>query len=412
MIDNIIYVVMFAGVGGIIGGSTNLLAIRMLFRPYKPIYIGTLRLPFTPGVIPGKHKQLAEKIALVVTEYILTPQAISNAVMKAGFQAALKANLLSKWSQLSNNQTAIGTFLDNMKIDRHIIIEYLTKIIKTQLIKANKRSSIEAKIDQLTDLYNDWQLQVIIPDAITTSIEANIEQAIPLIQKYISNHLNDPQTKIALIQLLDASLAVKNPLLRKLLFGIIGDEQFQQQIIDKLQKMIESEAIKVHLEKYLHSEWDHFMSSTFNELTIKWPTEYLKLRDIISSSLHKIIQQGLHSEQLAISLNQEITKLINNIWSTPLATVYTKANPYINNIIDLAVDKALIYIEQHVDEILANFNMTSIIKEQIVSFDPATLEKMILQVAKRELQYITFLGIFLGGLIGVLQYLITYNVLP
>jgi len=412
MIDNIIYLVMFAGIGGIIGGSTNMLAIRMLFRPYKPIYIGSLRLPFTPGVIPGKHKQLAQKIALVVTEYILTPQAISNALMKAGFQTAVKANLLNNWSQLSNNQTPIGKFLDNMQVERHNITEYLAKIIRAQLVKANKKSFIEAKLDQLTDQYGDWQLEVIIPDAITTSVEANIEQAIPYIQKYISKHLQEPQTKIALIQLLDESLSVKNPLLRKLLFGIIGDEQIQQQIIDKLQKMIESEAIKLHLEKYLRSEWDHFMSSTFNELTIKWPTEYQKLRNIISRSLHKLIQQGLHSEQLSISLNQEIAKLIDNIWNTPIASVYIKADPYINNVIDWAVDKALRYIEQHVDEILTNFNMTNIIEEQIVSFDPATLEKMILQVAKRELQYITFLGFFLGGIIGVFQYLITYNTLP
>ena len=39
-------------IGAIIGFFTNWLAVRMLFRPYRPKYIGKLRLPFTPRKIP------------------------------------------------------------------------------------------------------------------------------------------------------------------------------------------------------------------------------------------------------------------------------------------------------------------------------------------------------------------------
>lgn len=46
-------------VGGIIGYITNDLAIKMLFRPYKPKYIGALRLPFTPGIVPKRLEMLA-----------------------------------------------------------------------------------------------------------------------------------------------------------------------------------------------------------------------------------------------------------------------------------------------------------------------------------------------------------------
>ena len=35
--------------GGVIGYFTNDVAIKMLFRPYRPIYLGKRRLPFTPG---------------------------------------------------------------------------------------------------------------------------------------------------------------------------------------------------------------------------------------------------------------------------------------------------------------------------------------------------------------------------
>ena len=47
-------------IGGAIGYVTNYLAIKMLFRPAEPIYIGRFRLPFTPGVVPRRKDQLAE----------------------------------------------------------------------------------------------------------------------------------------------------------------------------------------------------------------------------------------------------------------------------------------------------------------------------------------------------------------
>lgn len=46
-------------IGGIIGSVTNDLAIKMLFRPYKAVYIGKFRLPFTPGIVPKRLEELA-----------------------------------------------------------------------------------------------------------------------------------------------------------------------------------------------------------------------------------------------------------------------------------------------------------------------------------------------------------------
>lgn len=44
-------------VGAVIGGVTNVIAIRMLFHPFKPYYIFKMRIPFTPGLIPKKKRR-------------------------------------------------------------------------------------------------------------------------------------------------------------------------------------------------------------------------------------------------------------------------------------------------------------------------------------------------------------------
>lgn len=55
--------VVFPVVGAVIGAFTNEVAIKMLFRPYKPVMIGKFRLPFTPGVIPSQRAEIAKNIA-------------------------------------------------------------------------------------------------------------------------------------------------------------------------------------------------------------------------------------------------------------------------------------------------------------------------------------------------------------
>ena len=51
-------------IGGIIGYSTNYIAVKMLFRPLKPVKIGNYTLPFTPGIIPKRKDKLAEAILM------------------------------------------------------------------------------------------------------------------------------------------------------------------------------------------------------------------------------------------------------------------------------------------------------------------------------------------------------------
>jgi len=68
-------------IGALIGYSTNVLAIRMLFRPFRPVYILGLRLPFTPGLIPKEQPKLAKKVANAIGKHILTPEIFMQELM-------------------------------------------------------------------------------------------------------------------------------------------------------------------------------------------------------------------------------------------------------------------------------------------------------------------------------------------
>ncbi len=66
-------------VGAAIGYITNWIAVKMLFRPLYPKYIGKWRLPFTPGIIPRRKDALAKAIGRAVGEELLTKEAIQKA---------------------------------------------------------------------------------------------------------------------------------------------------------------------------------------------------------------------------------------------------------------------------------------------------------------------------------------------
>jgi len=64
-------------IAALIGYFTNWVAIRMLFRPLKEKRIFGIRIPFTPGLIPRKRRDIANNIGKSVAENLLTTEAVS-----------------------------------------------------------------------------------------------------------------------------------------------------------------------------------------------------------------------------------------------------------------------------------------------------------------------------------------------
>ncbi|HCO48040.1 MAG TPA: hypothetical protein DIT55_00785, partial [Spirochaetaceae bacterium] len=61
-------------VGAVIGYFTNWLAIKMLFRPLRPVHVGRFKLPFTPGILPRERLRLSESVGDTVSRELLSPE--------------------------------------------------------------------------------------------------------------------------------------------------------------------------------------------------------------------------------------------------------------------------------------------------------------------------------------------------
>ncbi len=83
-------------VGGLIGLITNGLAIRMMFRPLKPVYIGKFKLPFTPGLIPKERERLSKSIGDVISRDLLNRDTLKETLLSD----SMKVNFSNKFDEI------------------------------------------------------------------------------------------------------------------------------------------------------------------------------------------------------------------------------------------------------------------------------------------------------------------------
>ncbi|WP_372724022.1 DUF445 domain-containing protein [Immundisolibacter sp.] len=87
-------------VGAVIGGVTNDVAIRMLFRPYTPWRIAGVQLPLTPGLIPRERHHIALAIADTFTAHVLDGDQVVDLFLTEQLRAALKEKVVAMVDQL------------------------------------------------------------------------------------------------------------------------------------------------------------------------------------------------------------------------------------------------------------------------------------------------------------------------
>ncbi|MGI6450022.1 MAG: DUF445 domain-containing protein [Desulfitobacteriia bacterium] len=82
-------------IGSFIGYVTNFIAVKMLFRPLRPIMIGNFRLPFTPGIFPKRKEQLAKALGKAVGNNLLTSEDIENMFLAAEVKGKVVSEISS-----------------------------------------------------------------------------------------------------------------------------------------------------------------------------------------------------------------------------------------------------------------------------------------------------------------------------
>ena len=87
-------------IGAFIGYFTNMVAVKMLFRPLKEVKVLRIRLPFTPGILPRERHTLADSIGNMVERELLTAGVLRERLEKPELREKLEGTMGSYTGQL------------------------------------------------------------------------------------------------------------------------------------------------------------------------------------------------------------------------------------------------------------------------------------------------------------------------
>ena len=145
--------------GGFIGYVTNYIAIRMLFRPLKAWRLFGLRVPLTPGIIPAKRGELAQKMGAMVGDHLLTADDVGRAFAKDSVQRELRFAVTDKLGvfldrELGPLETLVperfrGRFREAVDLLRAKLVKLVFAYLQTDAFETKLRDYLQRQGDQL-----------------------------------------------------------------------------------------------------------------------------------------------------------------------------------------------------------------------------------------------------------------------
>jgi len=387
--------------GGLIGYYTNDIAIKMLFRPYKAVYVFGKKVPFTPGLIPSNQERLGQNIANAIMKSLLTPEEMQNLARRLLQPERLQGGIF--WllrlvvDQVKGDKNPRSTKI-LAGVLRDLLGESLPRLLK---VLARQETFLETQINQIFDKVllefqlseeqsvrlADWLLEIVLPpDRLRqVIIDFLTDRTIQTIDESFREKTSGTYWVVANL------FGLKNTLTRLRTFCLDEKEATNK----RLQELIKDLKMRDRIKELLQNlSLQNLPVGTVRQLrkTIRDSVrEYLQNS---GSDLLKELTESADWERISVVLLNRLSS--SAVVNTSLEVV--------------ARDLALIlekYLEKDLEIIVAQaipiLSIDKVIVERVKATSPAELEDAIEGIVRNELQAIVTLGGVLGFVVGLLQ---------
>ena len=166
--NNIIRILILAVIGGLIGYITNVIAIKLIFRPINPIKLPILNIEII-GMIPKRKTEIATNIAKVVEEQFISVDEITdNIITEQDKQHIIDYIKVRVKLILSEKMTLIPSTIRNLvqnyvsEIIEDEIREGIDELSEEMIIKTKNRINIKEIIENKINELDLYELETII----------------------------------------------------------------------------------------------------------------------------------------------------------------------------------------------------------------------------------------------------------
>ena len=388
-------------VGGIIGYFTNDIAIRMLFRPYRPIFIGKYQLPFTPGVIPRNQGKLAKRISDSIMGTLLTPDELQG-IARRFLQVERVQGALLWVLRLALDQIKGGRQENMTKVLANILRDLFGESLPRLLQVVAKRDNfLEEQLDQIfdrvllelqlsaeqSDKLAAWLLGTVLPPETLRLllIDFLTDRNIQIIDDRFRAKTSGTYWVVANL------LGLKNTLVRLRSF-CLDDRTATNEI---LQDLTTSLRIRQRLKEF-------FQDVSLQNLPV---STVRQLRRTMGESVRNYLRER------GATLLQGLSASVN--WDSAASVVLSRLRGLeavgeslnvVSYELALVLDR---YLERDLEAIVMEaipiLEIDQVIITRVVAIPPEEMEAGLNELIQTELQAIVNLGGVLGVMIGLLQ---------
>lgn len=362
-----------AFIGALIGGVTNHIAIKMLFWPYEAKYIGTFRIPFTPGLIPKRRDELSTQLGRTVVEHLLTPETFK----KRFFNEEMRVKT-EKWIQ---RQVAKHVF-DSAKTFKDWLDAAGQKNVETKIEHKIDRL-VERQYDSLLSYIDGKTVRELMPEAWKDEAEVKMIQSVKYAIDRGSDYFESLEGRRTIKTLLDEFLASRGRF-GNMLHSLLGESR---PLVDRIQpeiiKFLNSPKTFELLVSIAYAEWDKLQDRRADALLAEFDFD---------PALEAVKQYVRETANIEGRLNGTLAQ------SWPGGLEWTS-----KNFTPLVTDFIFEQAEHKLEETVHKINIEGMVKEQVDSLPLSRLEELVLGISRREFKMITVLGAFIGGAVGILQ---------
>ncbi|MBM0064103.1 DUF445 domain-containing protein [Alkalicoccobacillus gibsonii] len=359
-------------VGAALGGITNALAIRMLFKPHQAYYIGKWKVPFTPGLIPKRHKEIAVQLGEMVGTYLLTAEGLEKQIKQSAFKQGVSDWLEAEATKLINSEDSLEVY-----VAQTIGVQNLEEVLYHRTDRI-----IETGISRFLTNNEEKTVVELLPEALVNRVEGYLPELSQAVLSKTRDYFASAEGKEKLSGMIEEFLDHKGRL-GSMISMFMGNERLVDKVQPEILRFLQNERTNQLLSELLEKEWD-------------------KIKERPLKELHAFINEEKFSHFLS-QLVKDKTPVLRSI-TAPLNTwMPNYEERIIQTWIPNVTDGFIGIASKQIGHFLKAFQIEQVISNQVLAFSTKYLEELVMSVASKELKLITYLGALIGGVVGLFQ---------
>jgi uncharacterized membrane protein YheB (UPF0754 family) len=437
-------------VGAVIGLFTNWLAIVMLFRPHRPLKLFGMRMPFTPGLIPRRHADLADKLGEVVENDLLTPEGLAKSLKRPTVEFAVKRAAVRSLSDALSETPTLGGMYERFfgvsakeALERALtakavawlgseegrarlfglgdaLFDHLRESLSTEDVRRElARGFAEPLHVYVSQGMVTWREA--LPESVRRGIAEKLDEQVGPLLQGAGRWLAEPPVVLAISQMLTEK--VENiPLIGAMAKGFLTPERVADDIVPRLQSVVTSGRTETLVRQKVQDTLDWLWERPVGQFLGKMSRE--ELGALFEKVLDVLMDRALHGEAsaremfrgfvaggIAAGANERtagdlVRRMLDSLAAFDLRALYVKHTDDVDRWIGRAWRFLQGKLVDAMPELLDALSIKQVVREQVLSYPLPKLEKLIVSVVNQELRMITLLGGLLGAVIGLIQVLV------